>query len=641
MSKPLSSKVTVTSRRLRNLNVIINKFNDDIKKSQLILNPFKNVDDLVSQYNRVLNQLLDQHVPTTTRILTVRPHTPWYSTALHLVKRKKRILERRWIKSRLEGDRQVFRDCCNHYYSLLEKAKVDHFTKKLGDCDSRELFRMVKKLSYETIRLLPSGSHQDIANNFLKFFTEKITCICDKLSTSDVRKLSFEISESCDSCLSSLTPLSNKEVLDIIKSLSSRSCQLDPIPTSLLKDSFDLFLPTITDIVNSSLTSGWVPSSLKCAVITPILKEDKLDPDILGNYRPVSNLPFLSKVIERAVMSQLQTYLDANNLENNIQSAYRRFHSTETALTCVQNDILRAIDDNLEVVLVLLDLSAAFDTINHNIFLNRLKNLYGIEGLALKWMESYLSERFQCVAVDIVTSDYYPLKYGVPQGSIIGPKGFVLYTEPISLILKTHGIEGMMYADDTQLYVCFDSLTKADTLKSLENCIADVRSWLMANKLMFNGAKTEIIHFTSRFRRADLLSPLKIESSYLCGVPLLRNLGIFYDNHLSMKAHVNRMCRTSNFQLWIIGQLRKFLDRPTTERLIHAFISSRLDYCNSLLYGLPETEISKLQRVQNSAARLLVGAGKYDNVNGILRTLHWLPVRKRILFKILLWCINP
>ena len=193
-----------------------------------------------------------------------------------------------------------------------------------------------------------------------------------------------------------------------------------------------------------------------------------------------------------------------------------------------------------------------------------------------------------------------------------------------------------MYADDTQLYVCFDSLTKADTLKCLENCIADVRSWLMANKLMFNGAKTEIIHFTSRFRRADLLSPLKIESSYLCGVPLLRNLGIFYDNHLSMKAHVNRMCRTSNFQLWKIGQLRKFLDRPTTERLIHAFISSRLDYCNSLLYGLPETEISKLQRVQNSAARLLVGAGKYDSVNGILRTLHWLPVRKRILFKILL-----
>ena len=167
-----------------------------------------------------------------------------------------------------------------------------------------------------------------------------------------------------------MTPLSNTDVLDIIRNLSTQSCQLGPIPTSLLKDSVDILLPTITDIVNSSLTSGLVPSLLKHAVITPILKEDKSDLDILGNYRPVSNLPFLSKVtsIERAVLSQFQTYLDGNNLEYNIQSAYKKFHSTETALIRVQNDILRAINGNLEVVLVLLDLSAAFDILDHAIF---------------------------------------------------------------------------------------------------------------------------------------------------------------------------------------------------------------------------------------------------------------------------------
>lgn len=285
---------------------------------------------------------------------------------------------------------------------------------------------------------------------------------------------------------------------------------------------------------------------------------------------------------------------------------------------------------------MLLDLSAAFDTIDHGMLLDRLEKLYGVSGVALKWMESYLCDRHQAVAIGKAISTKHPLRYGVPQGSTIGPKDFTMYTGPIATILQAHDINGMVYADDTQLYVTCDPSSRAHTLEALEACIADVRTWLIANKLMLNDTKTEIIHITSRFQKTEPLSPVHIGPSEVNPVSSVRDLGVVLDDRLSMASHVNNVCRVATYSLWTIGQLRTFLDQATTERLVHAFISSRLDCCNSLLYGLPESEVSKLQRIQNAAARLVVGARKSDSITPILRSLHWLPIRKRILFKILL-----
>ena len=155
--------------------------------------------------------------------------------------------------------------------------------------------------------------------------------------------------------------------------------------------------------------------------------------------------------------------------------------------------MLCAIDAKNEVAIVLLDLTAAFDTISHKILLDRLKNMYGIDSIALQWISSYLSDRQQKVVVGQVSSRNQPLTYGVPQGSVIGPKLFTLYIGALSLFLKIHNVDGMMYADDTQLYVSFSSFTRASTIASLETCIADIRFWLIKNKLQLNSDKTETI----------------------------------------------------------------------------------------------------------------------------------------------------
>ena len=201
------------------------------------------------------------------------------------------------------------------------------------------------------------------------------------------------------------------EIRNIIQLSPAKSCELYLLPTWLLKE---CIVPTITDIVNMSFRDSLMPKSLKTALIRPLLKKTGLDSDILKNYRPVSNLTFISKVIEKVVSGRLNEHLIKNSMFDPLQSAYRHKHSTETALIKVQNDILSALDAGSSAVLLMLDLSAAFDTKDHDILLSRLCNVYGITGDALDWFRSYLTGRIQRVVIENAVSGDQELGFGVP-----------------------------------------------------------------------------------------------------------------------------------------------------------------------------------------------------------------------------------
>ena len=221
------------------------------------------------------------------------------------------------------------------------------------------------------------------------------------------------------------------------------------------------------------------------------------------------------------------------------------------------------------------------------------------------------------------------MKCGVPQGSVLGPLLFSLYVAPLEHIFKAHAINVMTYADDTQLYLVVKPDDRTSPIHKLEKCVQDIRTWSIKNKLVLNDGKTEIIHIYSNFTKNCPTCPdINIGNVTITPKTEVCDLGVIFDKHLAFMSQINKVCKSAFYALNNIRKIRKYLDSHSTERLIHAFVSSRIDNCNSLYSGLPVAEIEKLQRVQNAAARLLTGSKRTEHITPTLRNLHWLPVEQ-------------
>ncbi len=466
---------------------------------------------------------------------------------------------------------------------------------------------------------------------FFEFFITKIKNIRSNITNSG----NVYFVDHCNlATLTSFEPVSLSDLIDIICHMKRASCLLDPVPSFFIVEVLDTIGPCIQSIINSSLISGSVPSCFKHAVIQTVLKKATLDPLVLTNYRPISKLPFLSKVLEKVVFHQLSSFLKHNDLLDRFQSGFRAQHSTESALLKVLNDLLLAVDPGKCVVLLLLDLSAAFDTIDHTILLKRLEQYVGIRGTALNWFASYLEGRTFSVEIDNITSSSAACTCGVPQGSVLGPLLFSLYLLPLANIFRKHQTLYHCYADDIQLYLP----VKADentSLQPLFDWLGEVKSWMPDNFLQLNDSKTEVLVFG----RPDFANTLSNTLAHITNTvgSHARNLGVIFDPALQFDKQINSVVKSEFFQLRMIAKIKYFLSFKDLETVIHAFISSRLDYCNSLYLGVAQSCLSRLQLVQNSAARFLTKTRKRESITPVLIGLHWLPIEYRIQFKILLF----
>ena len=557
-------------------------------------------------------------------------------------KQERRRSERRWRRSQLTVDRQIYCHHKNRVSRLVRDAKRDYVCQKIsGSQSSAELFRLASEMmgSGGGSALPGKISAEQLPDKFNSYFIEKI---CNIRNTFD-SNFPTDTIEFSGCPLSTFKPVTCLDVRKTIFSMPKKSCSLDPLPSDLLYSCLDCVLPTITDIMNDSLATGFVPSSFKHAVVKPLLKKANLDPEILKNYRPVSNLPFLSKVLERIVLSQLLQHLESNHLLEPFQSAYRKSHSTETALLCIFDRLLKAADKGEVTLLSLLDLSAAFDTIDHGILLTRLSKCYGCAGTVLEWFRSYLSQRTQSVSVGSSISASSALTCGVPQGSVLGPVLFTMYTMPLGSIISQFNTSYHFFADDTQLYLSSAPELFSDMADRMRACIEDVAEWMHGNRLKMNDDKTEVLLTGSKSN----LAKVNVSSvSFLsCDVPLsrsARNLGVHFDVSLSMDVHIGHLRKALYLQLRKISKIRPFLSVSATNKLCVSLVLSRLDYCNSLFAGLSEGRLLKLQAIQNSAARLVLQKGKRSNSSShfLLKKLHWLPVRARVDYKMAVLCFT-
>ena len=482
-----STRRKVCYRNFKSINMA--EMRKDIQASPLVTSHTSDLTTIINQYNTTLHQYINHHAPEKTRTITLRPHAPWYSDVIHAAKQKKRQLERKWMSSGLEIDKQIFKEECKAYHHMIESAKSTYHSDRIANCDQKKLFKIIDKmLTPEDDNTLPaSDCPEKLANKFANYFDSKINSLREDLDELVVPTVNTVNSHTpIAKRLSEFSPVSSELVRKIIMDSPNKHCQLDPLPTWMLKECIDELLPSIMEIINASLASGCVPNSFKTALITPIIKNLKNDPNDLKNYRPISNLPFLSKVLEKVVAHELHHHLQSNDLYAKMQSAYRKHHSTETAIIRVYNDILHAIDGHQDVILVLLDLSAAFDTIDHQILIDRMHKRFGIDGTVLSWFRSYLQHRTQHVTVNNAKSACHSLNFGVPQGSVLGPILFTMYVAPLEDLISQHNLNSMMYADDSQLYQMMKRSQHMNTVSRIEACIADIRTWYALNKLKQN-----------------------------------------------------------------------------------------------------------------------------------------------------------
>ena len=271
-----------------------------------------------------------------------------------------------------------------------------------------------------------------------------------------------------------------------------------------------------------------------------------------------------------------------------------------------------------------------------------LQNRFGIKGTALDWIKSYLGKQSSSIHINSKTSPPTVTSFGVPQGSILGPINFTIYTTPLADIIKHHNLSYHFYADDTQLYITFDLKSQSSLQESIdcvEKCAMDIKIWRSKKMLKLNDDKTEVLYITSPNFQKSLPNPtLKIDQSSITPTTSARYIGLFYfDNCNQMKEHITTVCHASHFHLQNIGSIRCYLTPETCATLVQSLISSKLDYSNSLLIKLPETQINHLQRIQNSAARIVSQWPHYEHITPALENLHWLPVQQRIMFKVVLF----
>ena len=277
------------------------------------------------------------------------------------------------------------------------------------------------------------------------------------------------------------------------------------MPTQIVVECLDVLLPALTKMINLSLETACFPESWKHADVRPRLKKPKSEATF-PNLRPISNLTFVSKLTERAVFNQTHNHLTLDCLYPKAQSSYREFHSTETALLRIKNDILMNLNKQHLTLLVLLDLIAAFDTVDHVMLLNRLNSNFGISGSVLSWFRPYLHNLSQSVSVNGETSRSFDVKHSVPQGSCLGPLLFILYVSKLFTIVESHLPEVHAYADDTHLYITFKPEPEhaANAVAAVQACITDIRKWMLIDKTEFI-----VIGTRQQFVKVDIEVPFR------------------------------------------------------------------------------------------------------------------------------------
>lgn len=612
-----------------------NKVNNDELNHELNRTDFSAVsnanliDDKITIFNSIVLDLFQKHVPLC-RLHKKDEVNPWYNVECEQSRQLRDLAHQAYVDDRTEGNKRVFRYYRNKYNGAVERAK---FTFGM-DCfsveqDSRSLWKKINGL----------GVLKDVGDEFNGITN---TEFCDHFSSIQSRlnvQREDEIIPEADNSFKFHT-VDESVVTSAINAVKSGATGIDDVRLKFIKLIWSDISDTVTHIFNSVLSSIYYPNVWKTSLVCPVAKKTR--PMTINDFRPISLLPSISKALEIVMKEQMMSYVQDDKSLNDIQSGFRPYHSTTTALLGICDDIRKNIDHRLVTFLLLLDFSKAFDRIDHSILCRKLKTQFNFSSAACNLVYSYLSNRDMCVRIGDDLSDKQSIHSGVPQGSVLGPILFTFYINDITTVIK-HS-RPHQFADDLQIYKASklddDSLSVA--VSEINVDVSSILEWSFINRLDLNAEKSQaIVVYNSSIN--NVLKPILLNGILIPYVDKVNNLGLIMNSKFTWDDHIAFVCSKVYGMLRKLSSISEFMPRALKRKLIISLVVPHFLYCDSLFSECSAQCKRRLEVCFNSCVRFIYGLRKYDSIGNKVMCIFgyslfdYYNVRlARIVFKILL-----
>jgi hypothetical protein len=572
-------------------------------------------------YNRFIldyTQLLDEKIPCKTVRFKKYQHKkePWLTNGLLRSVKTKDRLYKTYLKTTNPASKYLaevkykqFRNLlnklirlakCTHVHQTFENCKnnIKLTWKNIGNLLSKSVDKSEFPKSFQHNNSTIS-SPKEVSDAFNNFYVSIGPTLAQSMQSSHYDHKQF-MSSTQNYPNFFMLPTCEQEVLSIVKNMKAKtSSGHDEINPKLLRETIPGILKPITHIINLSLKHGIVPDKMKLAKVIPIFKNG--DNSNIANYRPISLLPAFSKILEKVVYVRLYKYFVKHGILNPFQYGFREFMSTDLAILELQDRIASLISSGSWCLGIFLDLSKAFDTINHEILISKLES-YGVRGLALSWFMSYLSNRTQFTLINNNKSTVRSIECGVPQGSILGPLLFLIYINDINNAIKLG--DPILFADDTN--IIYSNKDLSELINNTNKELLNVSKWFTANKLSVNVKKTKFMLFRPNARcNSGYIQNILINNQALERVTSIKFLGVILEESLNWQAHINFKANKISKAIGVMSRLKHQLPEHTLYILYNSLILPHLHYAITAWGGSPLNHQKRLITLQKKALRIL------------------------------------